>query len=88
MKKQDPSVYNPVSPTDTYVIYDQFHWLRDDHLEVEVKGHDNALNRYLWLRQCYPNESLGLATAEYYKHLMKRKDIAKQWSEYILENER
>lgn len=74
MKKQEfnTSVYNPLSPTDTYVIYDQFHWLHDDHLSVSVKGHVNALIFYAWYKECYPTKSLGIASAEYYNHLLKR----------------
>lgn len=66
MKKQ---VYNPVSPSDTYCIYDQFHFGCKDHLEVPVKGRDEAITTYAFYKASYPALSIGLAPIEYYKHL-------------------
>lgn len=71
-EKFNPSVYNPVSPTDTYVIYDQFHWLRDNHLAVSMKGHANTLILYAWYKECFPTESIALASVEYYNQLLKQ----------------
>ena len=67
--KKDLNIYNPVSPSDTYCIYDQFHFGCKDHLEVPVKGHDEAVKAYAFYKASYPGMSIGLATIEYYKHL-------------------
>lgn len=66
------SIYNPVSPSDTYCVYDQFHFGNKDHIEVPVKGKDNAVSTYAFYKAAYPNHSLGLCTIEYYKHLTNR----------------
>lgn len=66
------SIYNPVSPSDTYCIYDQFHFGCKNHLEVPVKGHDEAVKTYAFYKATYPGQVLGLCTIEYYKHLTKR----------------
>ena len=66
------SIYNPVSPTDTYCIYDQFHFGNKDHVEVPVKGHDEAVKAYAFYKASYPTLSLGLCTIEYYRHLTNR----------------
>jgi hypothetical protein len=71
------NIYNPVSPTDTYCIYDQFHFGNKDHLEVPVKGHQQAIDAYAFYKTSYPGYSLGLCTIEYYKHLTNR---MKQWT--------
>lgn len=63
------SIYNPVSPSDTYCIYDQYHFGSKEHLEVPVKGHDEAVKAYTFYKASYPKESLGLASMEYYRHL-------------------
>ena len=68
------SIYNPVSPTDTYCIYDQFHFGNKDHLEVPVKGYQQALDAYAFYRASYPALTLGLCTVEYYKHLKTKWD--------------
>lgn len=68
--------YNPISPSDTYCIYDQFHFGNKDHLEVPVKGRDEVIATYAFYKASYPALSLGLATIEYYKHL---KDTYKPW---------
>lgn len=49
-----------------YVVYDQFHWLWDDHIEYIYKGWEYALANYNFLKQSYPKESLGLITKEEY----------------------
>ena len=53
----------------TYVIYDQFHWCRPDHLVRQVKGWKAALATYAFLKEVYAGTSLGLVTLEYYQHL-------------------
>ena len=48
-----------------WVIYDQFHWLKPDHLERHVTGTwDEALEQYRFYRAAFPNESLGLTDIE------------------------
>lgn len=70
------SIYDPVSPSDTYVIYDQFHIGWPNHIEVTVKGWDEALKWYNFYKEsCPKGSSLGLATIEYYKHLIKSYDF-------------
>lgn len=64
------SIYNPVSASDTYVIYDQFHdFYGKDHLEVPVHGHQQAVEQYAFYKAMHPGYSLGLCTIEYYNHL-------------------
>lgn len=63
------SIYNPVSPTNTYCVYDQYHFGNKEHLEVPVKGHDQAVATYAFYKAAYPTQSLGLCTIEYYNHL-------------------
>ena len=63
------SIYDPVSPTDTYCIYDQFHFKTKGHLEVPVKGYQAAVEAYAFYKTFYPGQSLGLNTIEYYNHL-------------------
>jgi hypothetical protein len=54
----------------TYVIYDQFHWLSPDHLEIPVKGWTAALEVYRMEKVCRTErDSLGLTTLENYKKL-------------------
>lgn len=53
-----------MSATTSYVIYDQFHWLTPDHLEVPASSWDDALAKYRFYKAAYPNESLGLCTLE------------------------
>lgn len=55
----NPLYINPMEPNE-YVIYDQFHWGNPDHLEVHVDGWDNALSQYLFYKEAFPTESLGL----------------------------
>ena len=50
-----------------YVVYDQFHWLWDDHIEYIYKGWEYALANYNFLKQSYPDESLGLSYENYQK---------------------
>lgn len=66
------SIYNPVSPSDTYCIYDQFHFKTKNHLEVPVKGWEQAVATYAFYKASYPDYCLGLCTIEYYRHLTKR----------------
>lgn len=63
------SIFNPVSPTDTYCVYDQFHFKAKEHLEVPVKGYQQAIDAYAFYKAAYPGQSLGLCTIEYYNHL-------------------
>ena len=49
------------------VIYDQFHWLAPDHLEVHVSGtKQEILEQYGFFKDCYPDESIALATEEWF----------------------
>lgn len=61
--------YLPKSPSDTYVVYDQFHLLSPDHLEIPVKGRAAALDMYQFQKTANPDKSLGLCTVEKYKKL-------------------
>lgn len=51
-----------MSATTSYVIYDQYHWLTPDHLEVPASSWDEALSLYQFYKAAYPKESLGLCT--------------------------
>lgn len=63
-------IYSPISPTDTYVIYDQFgDFFGKNHLEVSVKGWESAVEQYRFYKEFSPNRSIGLTTLEYYKSL-------------------
>lgn len=68
MSKQN--IWNPVSPSDTYVIYDQFHWNSKNHFSERVKGYSQALSRYRFHKVFHPECVLGLTTVEYYNHLV------------------
>lgn len=57
------------SSSDTYVVYDQFHFGRKDHIEVPVKGWDEALSVYRFYKSSFPNECLGLCTKERYEKI-------------------
>lgn len=52
-----------------YVIYDQFHWQRPDHLVELVKGWDETLARYKHWKTFFPNESYGLLSLDKFKRL-------------------
>lgn len=65
------NIFNPVSPSDTYVIYDQFHFKLKDHLEVPVKGWDAAVEVYRFYKEFNPQGVIGLCTIEYYKNLIR-----------------
>lgn len=65
------SIYDPVSPSDTYMIYDQFHFGRKDHLAVAVKGWKGALEQYRFYKEFNPQGVIGLCTFEYYQHLIQ-----------------
>lgn len=69
--KKAISIFNPVSPSDTYMIYDQFHSKRKDHFKEKVRGWDSALSRYNFHKTFHPECCLGLCTIEYYNHLME-----------------
>lgn len=57
-----------MSATTSYVIYDQFHWLTPDHLEVPASSWDEAMSLYRFYKAASPKESLGLCTlAEFLK---------------------
>ena len=63
------SIYDCVSPTDTYVIYDQFGDFFDkNHLEVPVHGLEQAVEQYRFYKEFSPNRSIGLTTIELYNH--------------------
>ncbi len=47
-----------------YVIYDQFHWLDMDHLEMTVSGYDYALKVYAFQKEANPDKCLGFVTKE------------------------
>ena len=59
----------PKSPSDTYVVYDQFQFHHPDHLEIPVKGRSAALDMYQFQKTANPDKSLGLCTVEKYKKL-------------------
>ena len=64
------SIFNPVSPSNTYVVYDQFHDFNSkDHLEEAVRGWNQAVERYAFYKTMHPGYSLGLCTVEYFNHL-------------------
>ena len=54
------------SPTDSYMIYDQFHWLSPNHFQEEVKGRDQALIRYTFHKVFHPECNLAVSTIEAY----------------------
>lgn len=53
-----------------YVVYDQFHWMWDDHIEYIFKGWEYALANYNFLKQSYPKESLALTTKKEYMKMI------------------
>lgn len=57
----------PPSPSDTYVVYDQFHFGSTDHLEIPVKGRSCALDMYRFQCLANPDKTLALTTLENYK---------------------
>lgn len=60
---------------ETYVIYDQFHWHHRDHLEIAVKGWDEALAAYNFQKSARKEgEVLGLTTKEKFLKLKKSLD--------------
>ena len=66
------SIYDPVSPSDTYVIYDQYgDFFSKSHLEVPVRGHEQAVEQYRFYKEFSPQRSIGLCTIEYYNNLKK-----------------
>ena len=66
------SIYDPVSPSDTYVIYDQYgDFFGKNHLEEPVKGWEQAVERYRFYKEFSPNRSIALCTREYYEHLIQ-----------------
>lgn len=71
MAKKTRSIYDPVSPSDTYVIYDQFHINTPSHFHETVKGWESALARYQFHKVFHPECVLGLCTLEYYNHKME-----------------
>lgn len=52
-----------------FVIYDQFHWQRPDHLVELVTGRDEALARYKHWKTFFPGESYGLLSLDKFKRL-------------------
>lgn len=71
------SIYSPVSPSDTYCIYDQFHFGAKNHFAAEVKGKEQAVSAYAFYKVFYPGYSLGLSTKEYYDHKI---NSYRQWT--------
>ena len=66
------SIYDPVSPSNSYVIYDQYgDFFIKSHLEVPVRGWDAAVELYRFYKEFSPQRSIGLCTAEYYDNLKK-----------------
>ena len=62
----------PVSASNTYVIYDQYgDFFSKSHLEVPVRGWDQAVEQYQVYKVFWPGRSLGLCSAEYYANLKK-----------------
>lgn len=54
-----------------YVIYDQFHWGDPNHLESPCANHKEALERYKFLKEAFPGESLGMLTKRKFIELKK-----------------
>ena len=52
-----------------FVIYDQFHWLDSDHLEMTISGYDYALKVYAFQKEANPDKSLGFVTEEQFKRI-------------------
>ena len=66
------SIYSPVSPSNTYVIYDEYgDFFNKSHLEVPVKGWDQAVEQYRFYKSFNPQTVLGLCTKEYYDNKKK-----------------
>lgn len=66
------SIYSPVSPSNTYVIYDQFgDFFSKSHLEVSVRGWEQAVEQYRFYKEFNPERSIGLSTKEYYDNKKK-----------------
>lgn len=47
-----------------YVIYDQFHWGRKDHIEVLASDWNDALAKNQFYKQAFPRESFGMLPLE------------------------
>lgn len=62
------NVWDEKSPSDTYVIYDQFHRGHKDRLVIPIKGYQEALSTYRWYREVYRDLSLGFVTIELYNY--------------------
>ena len=62
-----------------FAIYDQFHWLRPDHIEVIVEGTEKeALECYQFYKELFSGESLGFTTEEDFlrlKHMIYETSI-------------
>ena len=54
-----------------YVIYDQFHWLDPNHLESPCANRKEAIERYKFLKDAFPGESLGMLTKRKFIELKK-----------------
>lgn len=52
-----------------YFIYDQFHWLRPDHIELSYDTWDEALEAYNFMKQAHPSESLGLTDETWFNRI-------------------
>ncbi len=55
-----------MSPSDHYMIYDEFHWKTPTHFQEEVVGRDQALARYNFHKVFHPECVLALSTIEDY----------------------
>lgn len=72
--KKTFSIFDPISPSDTYMIYDQFHLKQKDHFHEKIHGWDSALSRYNFHKTFHPEMILGLCTVEYYNHIISSYD--------------
>lgn len=59
------------SPSDHYMIYDEFHWFTPNHFQEEVIGRDQALARYNFHKVFHPECVLALSTIEAYNRKVK-----------------
>lgn len=72
------NIYSTKSPSDIYVIYDQFHWGYKNRLVDKVKGWEEALKWYRFYKEAYKGQSLALTTLEYYEHMIKSYNFTKK----------
>lgn len=53
-----------------YVIYDQFHWQSKDHFVRIYNSFDLALQEYGFLKDAFPNYTLGLTDINKFNKLL------------------